>query len=80
MSAMLYMLRAIAMPTSNHGQWNRSGRPGDRRTNVCSMVPESLADAISEVLNSNFSMLHMDNRLLGRVAGLPHDTDYGIFV
>ena len=30
-SAMLYMLCAVMMPTSNHGQWNRSARPGDHR-------------------------------------------------
>ena len=30
-----------------HGQRNRSSIPSDRQTNVCSMVPESLADAIS---------------------------------
>ena len=33
-------------------QQNRSGSPGDHRTNVCSMVPEKPADAISEVLKS----------------------------
>ena len=34
-----------------HGQWNRSGRPGNRRTNVCYKVPKMPTDAISEVLN-----------------------------
>ena len=47
-----------------NGWWNRSGRPGDCQINVCSMVPERLADAISKVLNSkNFSALHADNWL-----------------
>ena len=44
-----------------HGQWNRSGRRGDCRTNVCCMVAEKPADVISEVLNSeipNFHALH----------------------
>ena len=35
-----------------HGWRNRSRRPGDRWINVYSMVPERLADVISEVLNS----------------------------
>ena len=39
-----------------NGQWNRSGRPDDCRTNVCSLVPEKAADAISEVLNSKISL------------------------
>jgi len=30
-----------------HGWWNRSSRPGNHRTNVCCMVPEKPADAIS---------------------------------
>jgi len=34
-----------------HGWQNRSGRPGNCRTNVCSVVPEKPADAISDVLN-----------------------------
>jgi len=33
-----------------HGQWNRSGRLGDCRTNVCCIVPEKPADVMSEVL------------------------------
>jgi len=41
--------------TVEHGRHNRSGRPGDRRTNVCSLVAEKPADVISEVLNSKFS-------------------------
>jgi len=60
-----------------HGWWNRSGRSGNCRTNVCSMVPERLADTISEVINSKFfSMLCANNRLLGRwvslISGLKH--------
>jgi len=35
-----------------HGRRNRSGRPGECQTNVCSMVPEKLADVISEVLQN----------------------------
>jgi len=31
---------------------NRSSSPGNRRTNVCCMVPEKPADVISEVLKS----------------------------
>ena len=40
-----------AFCTSSHEQRNRSGRPGNRPTNVFCMVAEKLADAISEVLN-----------------------------
>ena len=49
----IVILRAV------HGRQNRSGRPGNSWTNVFSIVPERLADAISEVLNSK-------NRQLGR--------------
>jgi len=53
-----------------HGRWNRSGTPGDHHTNVCSMVPERLADAISEVLIQKISALRTDNQLLGRRVSL----------
>jgi len=33
------------------GQWNGSGRPGDRKTTACCLMPEKLADAISEILS-----------------------------
>jgi len=35
-----------------HGWQKRSSRPADHWTNVCSVAPEWLVDAISEVLNS----------------------------
>lgn len=37
------------------GQWNRSGRLGDCRTNVCCIVPEKPADVMSEVLRPKIS-------------------------
>ena len=39
--------------TYTHGRRNRSG---ECRTNVCSMVPDRLADAISEVLKSSHAL------------------------
>ena len=60
-----------------HGWRNRFGRPGDRRTNVCYMVPgkASRCDLRSRKFQK-FSVLHMDNQLLGRraslIAGLKH--------
>ena len=72
---------------NSHGWQNRSRRPGNRQTNVCSMVPERLGDATSEVLNSKInSVLCTDNQLLGRQVSESnrwtetHGTDYGILV
>ena len=46
-----YYLCCTYSSVFKHGRRNRSGRLGDRRTNVCSLVFERLADAISEVIN-----------------------------
>jgi len=45
--------KSVAGPNVQYGWapwWNRSGRPGDRWTNICWMVPEKRTDVISEVL------------------------------
>jgi len=56
----------ISMNIATHiiqGRWNRCGKPGNRRTNVCCVVPEKLADAISEVLNSENFLFHASTLL-----------------
>jgi len=61
----------------SHGWQNISSRPGNCRINVCSMVPERLADATPDALCT-------DNQLLSRQVSESnrwtdtHGTDYGI--
>jgi len=57
----IVILRAV------HGRQNRSSRPGNCWTNVISMVPERLADAISEVPNSKNQQLGRQVFLIARL-------------
>ena len=69
----------------SHGWQNSSSRPGNCRINVCSMVPERLADATPEVLNLKI-FLHFApiiNYLADKVSESnrwtdTHGTDYGL--
>ena len=44
----------VLLFSRNQGWWNRSGRPGDRWTNICWMVPEKRTDVISQRCYGNF--------------------------
>jgi len=64
----LRMLHAICYNIFHNGRWNRSGGPGDCRTNVCCIVPKKPADMISgtdnQLLGMGMSLIAGLNRLL----------------
>ena len=48
--------KVMSMNITSHiiqGKQNRSDRPGDCKTDVCCIMPEKPADAISEILSSS---------------------------
>ena len=60
-----------------------TGKPDGRRTNLCCMVPEKPADAISEVLNAKIflcSALKESAVWQRGVSNCWTETDYGNFV